>query len=590
MKRTPTILLLLVLIGILASCHSNGKITSEEHLENVSTLASDLFKGREPSTNGDSLTISFIRDQFRSANLAFPFEDGFQPLSFVNGVKLDKGNQLLTEHTEFKISADFSPLSFSGNKTAAANLVFVGYGLTINEDSIRWDEYAGIETENKWVMLVENSPVIEGMTDAFHKYGETRAKVLNALDHGAAGILLVPAAASGESSVKGLLYDKNSARYDIPIFKITTDVANALLNEAGIKSSVKTIEEQINKSKKPASQQTQLTIQGTASISPENANTANVVAISPGNDKQLREEYIIVGAHHDHLGMGGIGSGSRAPDISAVHSGADDNASGVSVVIELAEKFASEKRNKRSIIWVTFAAEEKGLIGSKEFCKNPPVDFDKVSAMFNFDMVGRLDSTQNLLISGVGTSAEAKMLLDSTNHNFQLTLNDAGFGPSDHASFYAEDIPVFYLSTGPHSDYHTPADKADKINYEGLTSISKFSYDLILAAANYPTMLTYKESGPKTASGGRTDLKVTLGIMPDFAGIEKRGLRIDAVTPNKSAAMAGMIKGDIITAINGKKVGNIYDYMTRLKTLKKGEIITVDVLRNDRIEVLIVTL
>ena len=211
--------------------------------------------------------------------------------------------------------------------------------------------------------------------------------------------------------------------------------------------------------------------------------------------------------------------------------------------------------------------------------------------MFNFDMVGRLDTTTNALsIGGTKTAKETENILNEFNPGFELAFSEEGVGPSDHASFYLQNIPVFFISTGAHSDYHTPNDDAEFINFNGLQQVANYGYDLIKEVANRDSSLTFQEAGPKyqRSRGGR--FKVTLGIMPDYAGMEKRGMRVDAVTKGKPADKGGMKKGDIITAIEGKKVGNIYDYMNRLQTLEAGQTISVDVIRDEKQTVLIIQL
>jgi Zn-dependent M28 family amino/carboxypeptidase len=289
--------------------------------------------------------------------------------------------------------------------------------------------------------------------------------------------------------------------------------------------------------------------------------------------------------------MGGPGSGSRAIDTVAVHNGADDNASGVAAIIELAEKTAASGENRRSVIFVAFGAEEMGLIGSKAFTADPPVVTEKMSGMFNFDMVGRLDTASNSLsIGGTKTSEESEQILNNLNPGFNLAFSEEGVGPSDHASFYLQNVPVFFVSTGAHSDYHTPYDDTEFINFEGARKVTEYAYDLLMEVANRDSALTFQEAGAKfqRSRGGR--FKVTLGVMPDYAGMEKRGMRIDAVSKGKPADKGGMKKGDIVTAIDGKKVGNIYDYMNRLQTLEAGQTITVDVIRDNKETVLIIQL
>ncbi|MCX6266869.1 MAG: M20/M25/M40 family metallo-hydrolase [Bacteroidetes bacterium] len=348
-------------------------------------------------------------------------------------------------------------------------------------------------------------------------------------------------------------------------------------------------------SKAPKSFLTEVIMNGTADVVQKREKTANVVAMLEGSDPLLKGEYLVVGGHYDHLGFGGSGSGSRMPDTNAVHNGADDNASGTAMVMSLANRLAMEKsKMSRGIIFVAFSSEEIGLIGSKYFVDHPPVEMKKIKAMFNFDMVGRFDKEKNSIsLSGTGTSSEADSILLTMEHDLPFSVVHApdGFGPSDHASFYSANIPVFYFNTGVHTDYHTPFDDTEKLDFDAGKQIGDFAANIILAVDNLPKALTFKESGKKEQTGrsGRR-LKVTLGIMPDFAGTEKKGLRIDGVTKDGPADKGGMKKGDIITGINGMSVGNIYEYMSRLQKLKHGMTVNVEVIREGKNEVLIIQL
>jgi len=290
--------------------------------------------------------------------------------------------------------------------------------------------------------------------------------------------------------------------------------------------------------------------------------------------------------------MGGPGSGSREPDLEAVHNGADDNASGVAGIIEIAERLAAGKDMlKRSIVVVAFGAEEMGLIGSKYFVEHPIIDMNKVVAMLNFDMIGRLTEERSVAFGGTGTSVESEDLLNKYLEEYSLkgSFSKEGFGPSDHAAFYAEDIPVFFISTGAHGDYHTPQDDADMINYDGQKEVADFSYALIADVANRENALTYQEAGSKTRST-RVSFKVTLGLVPDLTSSENNGLGVGGVRSGGPAEMAGMKKGDIITALDGMEVANIYDYMARLKKLEAGKVVSVDILRDGKKMVLLVQL
>ncbi len=326
-----------------------------------------------------------------------------------------------------------------------------------------------------------------------------------------------------------------------------------------------------------------------------NAGTKNVAMVLPGKDPVLRNEYVVIGAHFDHLGYGGEGSSSRMPDTIAVHYGADDNASGVALMLEIAQKFASRPGGtSRSIIFVAFAAEEMGLLGARHFVDQMPVSPASINAMINLDMVGRLKEESLMLqVGGAGTAKGMRDLLMVLNDTarLKLALSDEGYGPSDHSAFYIVDIPVIFVSTGPHLDYHTPYDTKDRINYEGMIAIADFVYGVADSLAGNSERLAFTEAGPRQGlDHGARRGGISLGIMPDFSGVVSDGLRADFVTPGRPAALGGMMRGDIIKSINGKPVNNIEEYMIRLNQLKAGETISVEILRGENTELLIIQL
>jgi len=580
---------LLIASLVLSACtvQYQPKITSQEISSSIQTLASDDFQGRKPGLTGDSLAAHFVAGKFKKAGLKMLYNKGFQPVKLITGFNFGKENHLSDARQTYELSEDYEPLFFSANKSFSGKMAVAGYGMTISTDSLKWDDYLNNQADNHWVVIFDGVPAHLLQNKEARRYSDIRTKVLNAIDHHAAGILIVTADFNTRGAVKTAMFDKNSAPYSVPVMKISQKTADRLFNKELTFSS---IENQIKTDQKPFYRLTNIIVNGEASVMPKITMTQNIIGMVPGRDPKLSGEYVVVGAHYDHLGFGGPGSGSRMPDSIAVHHGADDNASGVAAVIELAQKFSKEKKNKRSIIFVAFTAEEFGLIGSRAFVTDPPFNLKKTSAMFNFDMVGRLDSAKELTIGGVGTSLESKAMIDSLVHGFSLKISKDGYGPSDHASFYGENIPVLYFTSGVHDQYHTPKDTWDRINFEGERMIAENAYLLIREVANRSERLTYQESGPKVGTSGRTDLKVTLGIIPDFVGSEKEGMRIDGVTPGKPASRAGLLKGDIIIAIDGKKVGNIYDYMARMKAYSPGDIITVDVMRGEEKKVFIVTL
>lgn len=323
----------------------------------------------------------------------------------------------------------------------------------------------------------------------------------------------------------------------------------------------------------------------------EKRTTHNIIAVLPGNDKRLKNEYIVVGSHYDHLGMGGKDSGSRRPDTLGVHPGADDNASGDAVVLELA-KYFKKVGSPRSIIFAFFGAEEQGLVGSKFFLEwmkqedakrvNLPADNKGIVAMVNLDMVGRMRGNA-MSVSGTGTSSSFKGIVENVaeQNKLNVTCIPDGYGPSDHASFVAVEIPVLFLTTGGHMEYHTPADVPSTLNYDGMQQTLEFSQELITRLANMPETPDYINV-PSTNKMSHAKFKVTLGLMPDVMGASSvPGLRADIVVAGKPAHNAGIRSGDIIQEIDGKPLKDINEYMERLAELKPGTTIPVKVLRGE---------
>jgi membrane-associated protease RseP (regulator of RpoE activity) len=582
----------IILLAILASCGSkfNPEITIDDIQENIGFLASDSLKGRKSGEEGDLIAAEFIRSKFETAGLELLYDNGFQEFNLVVSAELGEGNSLRVGEKEFKAETDFLPYAFSANTKVDAEVVFAGYGIEVERDSLQWNDFSDVDVAGKWLLVLQGDPDLDNANSPYLEFSTERAKALLASDKNAAGIILVAGTKfNPKDELSSLFFDKNSSRYSIPVLQVTRALANEILLNSG--ETIESLETQLLKKKSGMNLTVKTKVAVAVNVKLKETTTQNVVAMLPGINDTLKNEYVIVGAHFDHLGMGGPGSGSRAVDTVAVHNGADDNASGVSAIIELAEKLSFEKTNKRSVIFVAFGAEEMGLVGSKYFTANPPVETQEMVAMFNLDMIGRMDTVAKALsIGGTKTAKETEDILKNLNPGFQLAFSGEGVGPSDHASFYLQNIPVFFISTGAHSDYHTPGDDVEFINFEGTKEVSDYTYALLNEVANRNQRLSFQEAGSKfqRSRGGR--FKVTLGIMPDYAGLEKRGMRIDGVTKGKPASKGGMLNGDIITAIDGKKVGNIYDYMSRLQSLEAGQMITVDIIRKNKETVLIIQL
>ena len=277
------------------------------------------------------------------------------------------------------------------------------------------------------------------------------------------------------------------------------------------------------------------------------------------------DEIIVVGAHFDHLGMGDFSSlykGERA-----IHNGADDNASGTAALIHLAKNLSSAGLNK-DILFFAISGEEKGLWGSNYFVKNPTVDLSKVGFMINMDMVGRLDETRGLAINGIGTSPSWNELLDKVNlDSIKLVKSESGIGPSDHTSFYFQDIPVLHFFTGQHEDYHKPTDDADKVNVDGIIKVASI-IERIIIALDSEVKLAFTKTKDESSSTPR--FTVTLGVVPDYL-FDGEGMRIDGVSEDKPAMKAGILKGDIVVQLGDSTVNDMMSYMRALSTFKKGD-------------------
>jgi hypothetical protein len=276
------------------------------------------------------------------------------------------------------------------------------------------------------------------------------------------------------------------------------------------------------------------------------------------------ENTIIIGAHYDHLGFGGEGSLYR-DSIKAIHNGADDNASGVSILLNLAAKL-KKKNTKSNYLFMAFSGEEMGLLGSNYFVKNPTLDINKVSYMINMDMVGRLKQDSSLAVYGTGTSPIFKQILKSHNDNFKLVQQESGVGPSDHTSFYLADIPVLHFFTGQHEDYHKPGDDSDKLNYDGMNLISNYIFNIISDLDNNGK-LPFRKTKNESESVPR--FKVGLGVIPDYM-FDGKGMRIDGVSEDKPAQKAGLQKGDIVIQLGDSVVTNLMSYMRALSIFEKG--------------------
>ena len=282
---------------------------------------------------------------------------------------------------------------------------------------------------------------------------------------------------------------------------------------------------------------------------------------------------IVIGAHYDHLGFGGDGSLYREEE-KAIHNGADDNASGVAILLDLAERLSLDQQtSSNNYLFIAFSGEEMGLLGSNYFVKNPTIDTKKVSYMLNMDMVGRLNEEKTIAVHGVGTSPIFKQILFANKETLNIAEHESGIGPSDHTSFYLADIPVLHFFTGQHLDYHKPSDDSEKLNYEGMELISNYIYNIITDLDDNG-QLTFRKT--KNESEDVPAFKVALGVVPDYLYTGK-GMRIDGISEDKPAQKAGLERGDVVVKLGPHETADMMGYMKALSKFEVGETTTVTV-------------
>ncbi len=581
MKKIVIVLSIFTLLAMCTRISEDPNITKEELKAHMVFLASDSLKGRYPGSPEDAVAANYILGEFNKAGLNTKSPFGLQEFDVIMSLKTGDNNHLVFNDMHAVTGEDFTPAPFSASMSASGEVVFAGYGFKIDSDDLQWDDYETIDPKGKWIMVLRGNPEMDSTSSPFDAYSNDRDKAMLAGDKEAAGLILVSGEKFDPEDNLMSLKSRESA-VGIPVIHITRNLASQILEKSG--KSISEIENKMNEQRIPVSFYTGTELNAETDVIPESKSTYNVIALLKGTDPDEKQQYIILGAHYDHLGMGGPGSSSRDQDTIGVHYGADDNASGVISMIEIAEKLAlSENRPERSILFIAFGAEELGLIGSKNYLDNPSIPNESIDIMVNLDMVGRLRENK-LQVNGSGTALESEEIVTGiAGDRFNLAFSPGGFGASDHSSFYSKNIPVLFFTTGVHSDYHTIKDTEEKINYEGIVKTSNLVSDIIQEIAHRDSLLTFQEAGPKVQYTGRQSrTRITLGIMPDVTSTDDtEGMGVEFVTPGKPADRGGMKKGDLIIAVEGKPVNSVYDYMYRLGKLKKGQLIIVTVKRNN---------
>ena len=562
------------------------EITAKEVLYHIKYLASDELQGRKAGTEFADKAAEYIAEEFRHYGLQPLGGDGnfYQEFEFVSGVQLGQKNSLVVsvagKSLTYAVSSDFTPLAFSKDTSVTAEVVFAGYGITAKD--LQYDDYEGMDVTGKVVLVLQYGPEGDNPHGKFSKFLPLRLKAMTARENGASALLITTGPMDDEKDeLMKLRYDLAFADAGIPCVHIKRVVADSILGSAG--TSVKATQGKLRSSKKPGSFLVSgVSVSLTSNVQKLRSRTRNVLGLLPGSDEKLKDEYLVIGAHYDHLGLGG--AGSLVPDTVAVHHGADDNASGTAGVLELAQTFASRKSElKRSILFMTFGAEEEGDLGSDYFVKHPLVQLQRIVGMINLDEIGR-EKDSTLIVYGTGTSPLWDTLLSQFNSpkQFNLKLNPEGFGPSDHASFYGKDIPVLFFFTGVHPDYHKPSDTWDKINADGEQAILVFVEKIALEVADRGEKPLFTRADMPRQGGENLDFRVYFGTVPDFAE-QVDGLKISAVRKGSPAEKAGVMGGDIITMFGGKTIKNIYDYTYALQEFKPGDEVELAVKRGDKV-------
>lgn len=573
----------------------------------VTYFAADAREGRAPGTKGIEASADYIASAFSKLGLkTAPGADGYFQTFKVGG------RPRLGEPLELVVSApsdktlkaepknEFSPLAMgSSGSVSKIPMVFAGYGITAKNASAKldYDDYAGINVEGKAVLVIRHEPQQDREDSPFDgkrtsDYATFRHKATNAFQHGAAIVLLVndlSGIGSDGDKLLNLVQGGQESISKLPIVMLSRDFADEVLQAAG-EPKLAELEKQIDSDLKPRSRVLKgLELSAKITIDRPGIETKNVIGVLEGTGPHA-DETVIVGGHYDHLGRGGLMSGSLAFLSSDIHNGADDNASGTALMMELARRLATRRDPlPRRVVFMAFSGEERGLLGSQYYVDHPLYPLSSTVMMINFDMVGRLNGKNELTMIGTGTTPGVDALVEALGKTEGLTIKKVsgltdGFGGSDHQSFYAKNIPVLFAFTGLHSDYHRPSDDSDRINYTGMARIADYleliALDLVRRKERPAfTRLAAPSRRAQSASAG---MGVTLGVMPDYGDESKSGMKLSDVRAGGPAAKAGIKGGDSIIRIGGKPVATIYDYMESLKGYKPGDKVEVVVRRDGK--------
>jgi hypothetical protein len=517
--------------------------------KDVYVLADDAMQGREAGTPSELQAALYISTRFMQNKLKpMGSQNYFKPFEFRAETKAGENNVLTLNTKTLKLNSDFYPLSYSSSDEVKGRLINAGFGVIAPE--LNYDDYKNIQEQvNGNIAVIEiSSPDGIHPHSKYIAYHDLGKRIETAKKMGAIAVIFINSDKKTDDPEEKL--SNKITSYDIPVIFAKGMAYKIIMDAAEVQASIKT------------------------EIIREERVGWNVIGFLDNKAKNT----IVIGAHYDHIGWGEENSAYKGE--KAIHNGADDNASGMAVMIEIANRLRKNKKAKNNnYLFIAFSGEEKGLFGSASFVKDPSIDLNSVNYMINLDMVGRLNPTEKLLyINAVGTSPLWKDMLNNVQTSIKIKTSDPGIGPSDHTSFYLQNIPVLHFFTGLHSDYHKPSDDADKLNYEGAAEISDYIIKLIETADSKGKLPFSKTKEEESSRPSR--MKVTLGIMPDYMHTDK-GLRLEGVSEGKPAEKAGLQKGDIIIKIGDREINDMSSYMKVMGGFNKGDKTNITILRGN---------
>jgi aminopeptidase YwaD len=558
------------------------------YLDHIKFLASPEMKGRATGSPELEKAAAYIANQFKADGIPpVPGQTGYlQPFEVTASATLGRNNRFEVASggsiQTLQVSKEFVPFNFSSSGKASASVVFAGYGITAPENN--YDDYRGLDVKGKFVLVFAHEPREhdpKSVGNAFY------AKASNARAHGARGVIVVNDRINHASDADNLeRFGNTDGPTDAGILfvQVKEEVVKPWFQAAG--KDIEQLERDIDKDLQPRSfALPRVEVRETIDVERAVKTAHNVVAYLPGQT----DEYIVVGAHYDHLGLGG--QFSLAPSLTGtVHPGADDNASGTAGVLELARYFASQPKPKRGFLFMTFAGEELGLLGSSYYTKHPELPLAKAVTMINMDMIGRVQNGK-LYIGGAGTGTSLRSDLDRITPQFDKLKIDYsgndGYGSSDHTSFTAQQVPVLFFFSGLHGDYHKPSDTWDKIDSAAAVQVLQLVAEVasrIDNDAERPQFVRVEPTNPHSGSAGPVSGSGGGGYGPDFGSIPDfaeppKGVRFADVRPGSPAALAGLKAGDILVKFGDRDIANLYDFTYALRARKPGDEVPVEVLR-----------